>query len=155
MGQLHRDRLALLDLAVPAYGDIRRHLHGAPVVVEEPETVATARGLKLVRLGDQPDTRRSEPQRECSNVLAILRTERDQVEPLLLSTPQPYGVLLGRTLGRQEREAVIGRLRLEPPHRGVELELLVIVRYGEVDVPKVSDQPIGHQKLLHAGMLSR
>ena len=55
VGELDRDRLAFLDLAVLADGDVGGHLDGAAVDVEEPEAVAAAGRLELVGLGDELD----------------------------------------------------------------------------------------------------
>ena len=68
--------------------------------------------------------------------------EGDEVEALLVVLAEAYGVLLRRALGGKEGEPVLGRLRLEAPHVGVELELLVVVGHGEVDVAKVGDQAL-------------
>ena len=103
MGEADRDRLALLDPAVLADGDVGADLDGAALVVEEPEAVAAA-GVCSV-----PGSLTS-----CTPSAASLRgegvdvgrgggAEGDQVDPLVGGLPQPDDVLLGRALGGEER----------------------------------------------------
>src|SRR3712207_8816291 len=56
------------------------------------------------------------------------------------STLFPYTTLFRSS---EEREAGVGVLGLQPPGAGVEVELLVKVGHGEVDVPQVGDQALG------------
>ena len=144
VAELDRHRLPLLDLAVGAHRDVGGDLDRAALVVEEPEAVPAARGGQRVGLADELHAVAAEVLREGVDVVAVRGAEADEVEAFLRVATQPHRVLLGRAGGREERDAVVGRLRLQPPHARVELELSGVVGHGEVDVPQVRDEPIGH-----------
>ena len=79
-----------------------------------------------------------------STSAAVAGAVRDEVEALLVGLAQPYDVLLGAALGGEEGDpGVLGDLG-QAPDAGVEVELLVVVGHGEVDVPQMGEQACAH-----------
>ena len=83
-----------------------------------------------------------------STSAAAGRAEGDQVDPLVGRLAQPDDVLLGGAFGGQEGQAGVAVLGLQAPGVGVEVELRGVVGHGEVDVPEVGDEALGHRVLL-------
>ena len=127
-----------------ADGDVGADLDGAALVVEEPEAVAAAGGLQRAGLGDEPDAVGGQAAGQRVDVGGVRGTERDQVDPLVGRLAQPDDVLLRAALGGQEGQARVAVLGGQAPGVGVEVELLGVVGHGEVDVPQVGDQALGH-----------
>ena len=122
--------------------DVGGDLDGAAVDVEEAEAVAAAGGVDLARLGDQLHSAREELLGERVHVGGVRGAVGDEVEALLLGLAEPDDVLLGGALGGQEGDAgVLGDLG-QAPDAGVEVELLVVVGHGQVDVPQVGEQTV-------------
>ena len=117
------------------------------VEVEEPEAVAAAGGLQLVRGRHQRDALAAQLLGQGVDVGGRGRAEGDEVDALLGVGAQPHLVLLGRALGGEERDAGVGGLGRELPEVAVEGELAVEVGHAEVDVPEVGDQAVHLESL--------
>ncbi len=148
MGQPHRNRLAGLDPAVPADGDVRADLDDAALVVEEAEAVPAAGGGQRGRLAGQPDTPACEAARELIDVSGRGGPEGDEVDALAGRRAHPDHVLLGGAFGGEEGEpglAVPGR---QSPRAREEVQLPGVIGHRQVDVAQVGDEPLGHRGIL-------
>ena len=145
-----RDRLAGLDLAVGADGDVGGDLDGSALVVEEPEAVARTGRLQRSRFADQLDPAAGQPGREGIHRGGSGGTEGDQVDPLVRGLPQADDVLLGRPLGGEVAHARVGGLLGQSPQAGVEVAFRGQVGHREIDVAQVGDRSFGHHGLLGA-----
>ena len=113
MGEPDRDGLAFFDLAVVPDGDVGTDLDRPAFVIEEPESVAAARGLDGAGLADQLHPGGGQPPGQGVHVRGAGRAEGDQVDPLVVGLPEPDHILLGGTLGGQERQAGVAVLGLQ------------------------------------------
>ena len=139
--QAHRDRLALLDLAMDPDLNPGGHLDGAAVQIEEAQPVPASLGAQRAGLGRHLYTLGDQPLRQGIHVRLAGRAEGDQIQPLQRILAQPDDVALRRALGSEKSDAgILGDLR-QAPDFGVKSQLLLIVRDRQVHMAQVSDQP--------------
>ncbi|SED65056.1 hypothetical protein SAMN05428954_0689 [Streptomyces sp. 2112.3] len=111
VGELDRNGLAFLDLAVPARLEVGGDLDGAAVDVEEAEAVAAAGGVDRPGVGDQLHAAGEEPLGEGVDVGGVGGAVGDEVEALVVGLAQSGHVLLGGAFGGEEGDAgVLGDL---------------------------------------------
>jgi hypothetical protein len=75
---------------------------------------------------------------------SLSKNRKPYLDPLVGGLAQAHDVLLGGALRGQEGQAGVAVLGGQAPGAGVEVELPGVIGHGEVDVPQVGDQALGH-----------
>ena len=144
MRELDRDRFTFFDLAMLPHSHIRGHLDGTAVDIEEPESVATTHRLQGSRLPHQLHTAYSETLGQTVDTRGVGHSIGHQVEALVGVLANAHDVVLGRALGREIRYVTVGSDVGQTPLSGVEVELLLVVGYSEIDMAEMGESVVAH-----------